>query len=68
MKNSFSVIIPLYNKEQEIEATIRSVLAQTYQPLEIVVVNDGSTDRSAEVVRSIDSPLIRLITQPNGGE
>lgn len=68
MKNSFSVIIPLYNKEQEIEATIRSVLAQTYQPLEIVVVNDGSTDRSAEVVRSIGSPLIRLITQPNGGE
>lgn len=68
MKNSFSVIIPLYNKEREIEATIRSVLAQTLQPLEIVVVNDGSTDRSAEVVSQIDSPLIRLITQPNSGE
>jgi glycosyltransferase involved in cell wall biosynthesis len=68
MKSSFSVIIPLYNKEREIEATIRSVLAQTLQPLEIVVVNDGSKDRSAEIVRSIDSPLIRLIDQPNAGE
>ena len=68
MKNSYSVIIPLYNKEREIEATIRSVLAQELQPLEIVVVNDGSTDRSAEVVRGIDSPLIRLIDQPNAGE
>lgn len=68
MKSSFSVIIPLYNKEREIEATIRSVLAQTLQPLEIVVVNDGSKDRSAEIVRSIASPLIRLIDQPNAGE
>ena len=68
MKSSFSVIIPLYNKEREIEATIRSVLAQRLQPLEIVVVNDGSKDRSAEIVRSIDSPLIRLIDQPNAGE
>lgn len=65
--HTFSVIIPLYNKEREIEATIRSVLAQSLQPQEIVVVNDGSTDRSAEVVRGIDSPLIRLIDQPNGG-
>lgn len=64
---AISVIIPLYNKEQEIEATIRSVLAQTLRPLEIVVVDDGSTDRSAEIVRTIASPLIRLIRQPNGG-
>ena len=68
MNYSFSVIIPLYNKEREIEATIRSVLAQSYPPKEIVVVNDGSKDRSAEVVRGIGSPLIRLIDQPNAGE
>jgi len=63
-----SVIIPLYNKEREIGDTLRSVLAQTLQPAEIVVVNDGSTDRSAEIVREIASPLVKLITQPNAGE
>ena len=65
---TFSVIVPLYNKQNEIGDTLRSILAQRYSPLEIVVVNDGSTDGSAEVVRSFDSPLIRLITQPNAGE
>lgn len=64
----FSVIVPLYNKEREVESTLRSVLAQTYQPLEIVVIDDGSTDRSAEIVESLGSPLIRLIRQSNAGE
>lgn len=64
----FSVIVPLYNKEREVESTLRSVLAQTYQPLEIVVVDDGSIDRSAEIVESLGSPLIRLIRQSNAGE
>ncbi len=65
---TISVIIPLYNKEREIEGTIRSVLAQRLQPLEIVVVDDGSTDRSAALVEAIPSPLIRLVRQPNAGE
>ena len=67
-KPTFSVIIPLYNKEREIEGTIRSVLAQTRRPDEIIVVDDGSTDRSAGIVQRIDSPLIRLVAQPNAGE
>lgn len=67
-KPTFSVIIPLYNKECEIEGTIRSVLSQTRLPDEIVVVDDGSTDRSAEIVQRIGSPLIRLVAQPNAGE
>lgn len=62
-----SVIIPLYNKETEIEYTLRSVLAQTLPPLEIIVVNDGSTDESLDVARSVQSPLIRIIDQSNGG-
>lgn len=65
---TISVIIPLYNKEREIEGTIRSVLAQRLQPLEIVVVDDGSTDHSAAFVEAIPSPLIRLVRQPNAGE
>ncbi|MBO5661485.1 MAG: glycosyltransferase family 2 protein [Tidjanibacter sp.] len=64
----FSVIIPLYNKERDVEATLRSVLAQTLRPLEIVVVDDGSTDRSAEIVESLGEPLVRLIRQANAGE
>lgn len=68
VKPRFSVIIPLYNKEREVENTLRSVLAQTLQPLEIVVVDDGSTDNSAEVVERLGSSLVRLIRQSNAGE
>lgn len=64
----FSVIIPLYNKAAEVEDTVRSVLAQTLLPEEIVVVDDGSTDSSAAVVEAIGSPLVRLIRQANAGE
>lgn len=47
-----SVVIPLYNKEQSIARTLDSVLAQTYTDYECIIVNDGSTDRSADVVTS----------------
>ena len=67
MKSDISVVIPLYNKEKEIACTLRSVLAQTSQPLEIIVVDDGSTDGSAARVEEIGSPLIRLIQQENRG-
>lgn len=67
-KPTFSVIVPLYNKEREVEATLRSALAQTYAPLEVIVVDDGSTDGSRKVVESLHSPLVKLISQPNAGE
>ena len=66
-KPTITVVIPLYNKEREIEGTIRSVLSQRRPPEEILVVDDGSTDRSAEIVRRIASPLVRLLPQPNAG-
>ncbi len=62
-----SVIIPLYNKEQIIEKCIQSVLTQDYDDFEVVIVNDGSTDRSAEIVKRKDDSRIRLIEQENGG-
>jgi glycosyltransferase involved in cell wall biosynthesis len=48
----FSVIIPLYNKQNSIAATLQSVLAQTYTNYEIIVVDDGSTDDSANVAEA----------------
>lgn len=63
----FSVVIPLYNKELSIANTIQSVLDQTCQDFEIVVVNDDSTDLSAEIVEQINDPRIRLIHQKNQG-
>lgn len=67
MNADFSVIIPLYNKEREVEAAVRSALEQTLPPREVIVVDDGSTDNGAAVVEAIGSPLVRLIRQPNGG-
>lgn len=64
---NISVVIPLYNKAAEIERTLRSVLEQTHQPLEIIVVDDGSTDDSAAIVERIGSPLIHLVRQRNRG-
>lgn len=67
MKATISVIIPLYNKEAIIERSLRSVLSQDYDEFEVVIVNDGSTDRSMEIVRSIQDSRIVLIEQENGG-
>ena len=50
-----SVVIPLYNKQESIVATLQSVLAQTYKDFEVVIVNDGSTDNSAQVVEEFIS-------------
>lgn len=63
----FSVVVPLYNKAANIKQTLESVLDQTYTDFEIVVVNDGSSDDSPEIVRSINDPRIRLINQTNAG-
>jgi len=63
----FSVVIPLYNKELSVYNTIQSVLNQTFKDFEIVIINDGSTDKSVEVVEQIKDDRIRLIHQENQG-
>lgn len=62
-----SVVIPLFNKEQIIGTSLHSVLSQDYDNFEVVIVNDGSTDRSAEIVKVIEDSRIRFIEQENGG-
>ena len=57
-----SVVIPLYNKAKTVACTLATVQAQTYSDYEIVVIDDGSTDGSADVVRSINDSRIRLFS------
>ncbi|GEM62179.1 glycosyl transferase [Sphingobacterium faecium NBRC 15299] len=63
----FSVVIPLYNKELSIKETVYSVLNQTFKHFEIIIVNDGSTDNSLNVVNKIDDPRIKIVDKKNGG-
>ncbi len=65
-KPTISVIIPVHNGERFLAEAIRSVLAQTLPPNEIIVVDDGSTDASAEVARAFGLP-VRVLAQPNLG-
>ena len=62
-----SVVIPLFNKGRYIARAINSVLAQTFQDFEVIVVDDGSTDDGAVVVKGFDDPRIQLIQQENRG-
>lgn len=63
----FSVVIPLYNKEHYIEKTIRSVLDQTCQDFEVLVVDDGSKDNSLALAKKFASDRVHIIPQENQG-
>ncbi len=67
MSERISVIIPLYNKGPFIARALDSILKQTNQNFEIIVVDDGSTDSGPNIVRTFSDPRIRLIQQENGG-
>ena len=64
-----SVVIPAYNAEKTLAQTLRSILAQTYQQLEILVVDDGSRDGTFELAKEygLSDPRIRVLRQENGG-
>jgi GT2 family glycosyltransferase len=62
-----TVIIPVYGVERYIAATVQSVLAQTYENFELLIIDDGSPDRSIEICRQFRDPRIKILHQENGG-
>ncbi len=62
-----SCIVPVYNAERFLDECIQSILNQTYTNFELILINDGSTDRSEAIMRQYRDPRIRVITQRNSG-
>ena len=68
MKPRVSVVIPAYNAAQFIRSSVESALSQTLADIEVVIVDDGSVDGTADVVRAIEDPRVRLVQQDNAGQ
>lgn len=62
-----TVLMPVYNAEKYLTEAINSVLCQTHSDFELLIVNDGSRDRSLEIINSYEDQRIRVITQENAG-
>ena len=69
MDEKISVIVPVYNVEQYLERCVDSIINQTYKNLEIILVNDGSTDNSGQLCDELakKDDRIRVIHKKNGG-
>jgi len=68
MKNKISIVVPVYNVEQYLDKCLRSILDQTHENLEVIVVNDGSKDSSPEIISSfLSDSRILYINQENAG-
>ncbi len=67
MNNKYSIIIPVYNTEKYLNKCIDSVLNQTYSNIEIIIINDGSTDKSLELCNQYKDQRIKLFTHENRG-
>ncbi len=63
----FSVVMPLYNKEKSVARAIASVLSQTFEDFELIVVDDGSTDNSLGIANGYIDSRIKVLTKENGG-
>ena len=64
-----SIIVPIYNAEQYLERCLISIMEQTFENLEIILVNDGSTDKSLEICHKCQrsDQRIKIISKENGG-
>ena len=69
MTDKVSIIVPCYNAEKYIKRCLDSIAAQTYENLEILVINDGCTDNSKKIIdQYLSDNRFRCIDQENGGE
>src|SRR6476646_4841074 len=62
-----SVLIPMRNAQSFVAAALQSVIAQRNVELEVIVIDDGSTDRSAQIVQQINDPRVRIVKGPQRG-
>ena len=62
-----SIIVPCFNSAKTIKNTLKTILAQSYTNLEVIVVSDGSTDDTVKIAKSIKDPRIQIIEKENGG-
>ena len=68
MKEKVSVIIPTYNREKTILRALQSVLEQTYTNIEVLVIDDGSTDGTADIINGVDDDRVKyIVLEKNGG-
>src|SRR5580693_7854433 len=67
MKPLVSILIPAYNAEAWISDTLRSAIGQTWEPKEIIVVDDGSKDQTLAIARQFESKQVRVVSQENQG-
>ena len=62
-----SIIVPIYNREKDLMKCYKSLINQTYKNLEIILINDGSTDNSLEICQSFEDERIKIIDEENKG-
>ena len=67
MAPKISVILPVYNAQSYLRESIQSILSQSFTDFELIIINDGSTDRSLEIIQSYTDDRIKLINQENAG-
>ena len=70
MTKKISIIVPIYNAERFLSSTLDSLVKQTMHDIDIICINDGSTDKSLEICERYQSQfpeLIRIFSKPNGG-
>lgn len=70
MTETVSIIIPAFNVENEVERSVNSIIEQTYRDIEIIIINDGSTDRTLSIIerQALIDDRIKIINQENAGQ